>query len=99
LILDDLSLPSSLIEMHWLDDQGWEEHINNNETKITDINNIDHYLHTVERYRTQYTATHEDQLPAQNLELVNFIRDSLIHLTVMKNSDEWEDFRIATNRA
>ena len=99
LILEDLDLPKDLVAFHWLDNRGWEEKKSNGKIYIKDVNSINHYQHVLDAYNNAYAKIPEDQLPVRNSDLIEFVEDALINIDIMKASDEWEDFKTATNRA
>jgi len=98
LTLSQLNLPQSLVAMHWSDGRGWEEHCVDQQVTVTDISSIEPYRSVLDLYKTQQQKTPEDQLPACNTGLINLVEDALMTIEIMRDSLEWEDFKIATNR-
>lgn len=99
MILEDLALPEDLISTHWFNGKGWEERRENDKVRIIDIDNLDHYRHILDAYNEAYAKIPESQLPVRNSDLIDFVEETLIDIDIMRASDEWEDFKVATNRA
>jgi hypothetical protein len=99
LILEDIDLPKDLIAVHWFKDQGWEERKSKHGTVIKDITNLSPYRDLLDAYDKLFASIPEDQLPRRNSDLIDFVEDNLLNISIMRESPEWEDFRIATNRA
>lgn len=99
LVLEELNLPEDLVAVHWFENKGWEERKNGNNISVNDINSINHYRSIIDAYNDAYAKIPEIMLPPTNFDLIYFVEDNLINTEIMKNSSEWEDFKIAMNRA
>ena len=98
-MLENLDLPEDLVAVHWFKDKGWEEHRDGDKVIIKDIESMEQYRAVIDLYNEKYSSILEEQLPRSNMDLIDFVEDTLMTIEVMRNSNEWEDFRIATNRA
>ncbi len=88
-----------LIAVHWLEGKGWEEHRVGDKVVIKDISDINHYRYIIDLYNEVYASLSDSDLPRSNIDLIDFIEDTLMTVELMRESPEWEDFKIATNRA
>lgn len=99
LILEDLNLPKDLIAVHWFSDKGWEERRDGDRVIVKDIDSISQYQSVIDLYNEKYASIPIEQLPRSNMDLIDFVEDTLMTIEVMRKSDEWEEFKAATNRA
>jgi hypothetical protein len=95
LTVDCSSLPINFLSLHWVDTEGWVENKHNGRPAILDITDISEYQPLIESWREEKAK--ESKIvhhPGMKRHLV----ESLLDISLIRASDEWEEFKTATNR-